>query len=342
MAGEVKLIYTISTKTYELVQAGQAMLSSGGVRTLEGKLLELAKPAAVAADSFSAMNPLGIFNLGSSIIGNIQMGFVQNSVNNANRTLAMTIQKLDMLHNVVTTVSALSWLNCAIGMLNCGVSIAGFKMTLDKLDDVKRQIEFISDKIDYEVAQSIKRRFNEFRLYINSDLDALERGALTDAEKTRISEHIDKMIAFLMDVIDRFEKHKINGELACNVIFNLVIAFSQVVREYSAQYYYEYGKMPANYNEWIALINRIQSASYKERLKEYLILDTDTRMEEKYLAFGGAMYALDNKLDEFDFTKELIHRISLDQYQNQDRLIMENIEKGNIFELDDNVGIVVA
>ena len=333
MSNGVVLTYQISKEAYKAVKAGTAILSSGGVRTPAGTILELARPVMT---SVATGNPgLGAVQIVSSLGNNVQSIFIQKGINSANR-------KLDFIQKTIGSVNSFNWLNCALGMVNCGISVAGFKITLEKLKETAEQIKGIADKIDQEIIQDKKRLFNQFRLYIKTDMDILTRFSLTDIECVSIEQHFAEIISYLTELIERFEAHEIDGVLGCNFIFSLSIAFCQEVKEYSAQYYYKNGKMPPNYEEWIAVLDKINSPAFKEILKELLIFETDLSMEEKYMALSGIKYAIEEKLQQLDYTKELVQRLTFDQYRNQEAILLENMNSGNVYETDDSVYIAIT
>lgn len=340
MAGEIELGFTISKQAMVLVNAGKAMLSSGGVRELSGELIEMAKPIAKNASGFS--NAISGLNLASSAAGNVQMGVLQHSMNVANRKLTTVVKNLDLLQNSMGTVTSLSWLNCAMGMVNCGISVVGFKMTLDRLSEVKDQIQGLSCKIDNEIVRGLRKKFREYYLLISGDMDTLEKYEINAGIEMTINEHFASIISYLEDVIDRFEKKEIDGVLGCNIIFNLSTAFCQEVNAYAAQYYYKNNKLPPHYNDWIAVVERIDSEAFRNHLKQYLLFDTDLTMEQRYVAFDGAMFTIEDKLVEMDYNKELFLHLPLEQYKEPEKVLLEQFNNGNAVESNGQYYIPLA
>ena len=65
---QFKVVYAISRKAYGMVKDGDANISSGGVRTKDGKLVELAVPT-----SYSIKNNVPQWNMPNSIFAPIAM-----------------------------------------------------------------------------------------------------------------------------------------------------------------------------------------------------------------------------------------------------------------------------
>lgn len=288
MSGKVELVYTVSKKGYELVKAGKAVISSGGLRMPDGSLLELAKPA-VQGFTGSVSSPL---TLASSLSNNIQSGFIQHGVNQANQKLDLSLEKLDRLERTVDALASrsnvLSWASCAFSMANCGISIAGFYITLKKMDQVSAQISTLIDKIDRAMVNEMQERYHKYRLNLSSDLGLLQtfRSEVTKTPSFEIN--LNEIAAFLGRIISEFESRTIDGVLGCSLIFGLAVPFAQGVREYSTRFYYENGGFPANYDSWLEMLRRIDSETFQNLLKNFLVFDhPELRMEERYAAFSG-------------------------------------------------------
>lgn len=341
MAGDVKLAYTISKEALKLVKSGKAVLESGGVRDLSGKLIELAKPA-VNSLSGGLSSPITMV---SSIANNVQSGFIQKGVNQANAKLDISLEKLDQIQNAVNALAktnVLGWVNCAAGLVNCGITVAGFYMTLKKLDEVSGQIEALSNIVEKDIVNKHLELFDRYRLYINSDIGRMKNYDLSVVQTVNLSDHLDDMAAYLKSVIRQFENREIDGELGCTIIFNLAVAFAKEVNEYSAQYYYETGKFPPNYSSWVAVLESIDSPSFKEHLKQYLFFECPTlTMQQKYNTYSIAVYTVEQQLGELEYTKELVPQIEKKDYIRLDDFINRKIHNNLYYEIEDRVCIPV-
>ena len=342
MAGDVKLVYTISKEAAKLVKSGIAEISSGGVRdTATKQLIELAKPA-VSGLADKVTSPITMV---SSLANNAQSAFIQKSVNQANAKLDISLEKMDQIQNAVNALAksnALNWVNCAVGMVNCGITVAGFYMTLHKLDEVSGQIQKLSNEVEKNTINEHLDKFDRYSNFIQSDIGRMKEGTLPVVQIGNVESHLDEIAAYLKNIIKQFENREIDGELGCTIIFNLGIAFAKEINEYSAHYYYETGHMPACYNKWIAVLESINSPSFKEHLKRYLFFECPkVKMEDKYSTFSTVMFAIETQLGELEFTKNLIPQIEKKEYMNLDGFLGQKIQNGLFYELGDKVCIPV-
>jgi len=325
MPGSVELVYTVSNKAMKLVKAGKAVISSGGVRMLDGSLAELAKPA-LKTVSGSITSPISLV---SSLANNVQSGFIQHGVNTANKKLDVTLETLDRIEQAVGSLSRsniLGWASCAFSMANCGISIAGFYMTLKKMDQISAKISALSDKIDHAIISEMVERYERYRLNLNSDLGLLQTFKPEVTKTPNFEEHLNEITAYLNRILAEFEAHKIDGVLGCNLIFGLSIPFAQEIREYSTQFYYENNHYPTNYLQWISVLNRIDSDTFKQLLKSILLYDLpNLRMEDRYSAFSGAVSSIQLQLGNLAYGQELVKCLPQKKYIALDDVISYNI-----------------
>ena len=332
MFGEQKIAFTVSQKAINLVQSGKAVISSGGVRLLDGSLAELAKPAVEIA-SKSVASPITMV---SSLANNVQSGFIQHGVNKANKKLDVTLETLDRIEQAVGALSKsniLSWASCAFSMANCGISIAGFYMTLKKMDQISAQISALSDKIDRAIISEMMERYDRYRLNLNSDLGLLQTFRPEVSKTPSFEEHLNEIAAFLKRTIAEFEAHEIDGILGCNLIFGLAVPFAQDIGEYSTQFYYENRRYPANYLQWVGILERINSDTFKSYLKSFMLYDhPELGMEERYAAFSGAICSNQLQLGNLAFSQELVKQLPQKEYIALDDLISYKIHNNQFRE----------
>lgn len=342
MAGEVKLVYTISKEAAKLVKQGKAVLESGGVRDHAGKLIELAKPA-VNSVTGNLSSPITMV---SSVANNVQSAFIQKGVNVANKKLDLSLEKLDQIQMAVNGLAksnVLGWVNCAVGIVNCGITVAGFYMTIEKLNEVSAQLEGLKKIVEKDIINQHLEFFDRYRLYIISDEGRMKQEGLSVVQGGSVEEHLAQIAAYLKRVIREFENREIDGELGCTIIFNLAIAFAKEVNEYSALYYYETGKMPSSYEAWVAVLESIDSPSFKEHLKRYLFFECPhVGIEEKYTAYSALMYAVETQLGELEYTKMLIPQIEKKDYMNMEEFLSRRLKEDLVYEVDGRVCIPIS
>lgn len=339
MSGKVKLVYTISKEAAKLVKSGNAVISSGGVRALDGTIIEMAKPAAKAVVS----NGGSVLGTMSSLANNVQSAFIQKGVNQANKKLDLSLNKLDMIQKSIDNMAnanMLCMVNSAIGIANCGISIAGFALVLNSLDKVSEKISELTDVVKDEILRNQIEKFDRLRMNIKADVAMLQKIDTKVAGKYSYIDHINETAAYLRSIISAFNNKCIDGQIGCTIIFNLAVVFAQEVSEYSARYYYENGEFPVNYEEWVSIIESINSNTFKEYLKNFIMFEKmDMSMKEKYAVYSGAVAAIEAQLDKMAFSREAVLLLEEKDYIRIDDYLKSRVESDTYETVGDKVCI---
>lgn len=283
----VNVAFKITKEAAKLIKAGKAVLSSGGVRDLTGKFIELVNPTAVSRFTVSlpSLNPVtaGI-SIASSLACNVQCGFIQHGVNTANAKLNDVLLKLDSISQALgglQTIQALSWVNTAFSLANSGISVAGFYMTLTKINKISDQLQHFYDEYKQDRQHDKVQHFNEILENLKSDLGTLKNRTLNDtyteddfrSADPSITRMINEAKAFIEAIIDDFENDAIDGQIACQIIFTLAAVLSQTINEFCSQYYYVHHVHHHMYEEWISFLDKIDCDPFREALKRHLKLN---------------------------------------------------------------------
>lgn len=387
---DVVLAYKISKNAMRLVKAGKAVISSGGVRMLDGSLVELAKPV---AQSVGSGGPLGPLTFVSSIGNNIQSVFIQKSVNKANRSLKVlkkqgveimkdldlihadtleikqgmsammdelydvnqsvvllndkadiSLQQINQLNNMVNGLQAVTWLNCAFGILNIGISIAGFTKVLNTLSGISEQISALEQKIGWNLMNDYRQQFDSYYNQIRTDIQTLQNPELRPSRMHQIPEHLNNMQPFLDRVRVDFQAGNVDDELACNIIFGLTNPFAQEVQFYSVRYLYEKGELPAAYDSWIKVIAEIGDQNFQSRLETALSLEhMDLTLKQQKDILDASVLSSRLQLDNLVFSNLLTDKIPEMDYLDFDRYLSACASaEENFVETEDGALLMLA
>ena len=216
----VKLAMSISKPAMKLVKAGQAVVSSGGIRLLDGTMYEMAKPMVASGlkanlSSF-ALGPFGSgLSIASSLTSNVQCAMIQQGVNAVNIKLDDVVQRLGRLETAMQglqSIQILSWANTALSLANSSISIAGFYMTLTKLNKIEEQLKAFYDRYQQDRNGDAIEQFRVILLDLKNDLNYLQNKLVNDTfndesfihRESTIEEHINALFGkFCNDFPDK-------------------------------------------------------------------------------------------------------------------------------------------
>lgn len=326
----VKMTFAISKSAAKLVKAGKAILSSGGVRDLTGQMIEMVKPVApVASKAKLSLNPvLGGINLASSIGSNIQCAFIQQGVNAANAKLDDVMVRLEKMSRALSslqTVQTLSWIGTSFSLANCGISVAGFYLTLSRLDRINGQLKEFYDRYKQDRQNDKIMRFNEILDNLKSDIGMLRNRAVNKTFTEMYFKNADPAItrlineakAFIESIIDDFENDRIDGEVACPIVFTIAAVLAQTINEFCCQYYYIHHIKHHMYEEWISFLDRIDSEKFRNAFNRFIQLNiayVAMTPIQKAFAFLLAMEQVNQEKNRLATCSTLISSISEQEY----------------------------
>ena len=123
------MMFTISAEALKLIKAGEATLSSGGVRLLDGTIFELAKPAASHAlpqllnnlsPILNNLNPItSVVNVASSLTQNVQSAFILRDIGVVSSNIGVMSTQIGEMNTAVNGISS------AIGVMNNNIASLG-------------------------------------------------------------------------------------------------------------------------------------------------------------------------------------------------------------------------
>lgn len=345
MSGRVQFAYTISKEACELIKQGKAFLQSGGVRTADGKLVELAVPGVqsvgkTGVPSFSipgtAFSGVGMV---SSIVGNVQNAYIQKGVNEANRKLNEVIRTQAHMVSQLNVLTGLQVVNLAAGLINVGVSIRYLPKIEQQVSETKVLLEKLSEHIEkqelYKYIQDCKR----YSSYMSSFLKALKHN-----DSSANAKDLTDVAVYLDDIIRKFNNHDIDGTVGCDIIFGLLPIYVQAVKIYSSGYYYKYKELPPVYDECLEVLKSLNSDTFCEAMKKHLLINyPEIHIEDMYKGFHTINTSIENSIDNFLFEPKIWEALPQKEYESLDEIVTNKIKlRDLIIEGNDKVLIPIG
>lgn len=365
MAGEYEIMFSISKKAMKLIKAGKAVLESGGVRSLTGQMIEMAKPIATTAVKTAntatqavaggmGLGPVGAaVNITSSLANNVQSGILQHSVNLANAKLDTVVKQLGSLANAMQglqQVQVLSWVNSAFSLANCGISVAGFYMTLNKLGQVKDKLVHLSDLYEHDRESNHVEDYQNYQMLLKSHLSFLQERYNNDTfdrqsflqRETAIENDLTRTENYLRKILKAFQARTIDGKAGCQIIFTLCVVYAQTVNEFCCQYFYAHGIQHPMFKDWISVLDEIDSPAFREFLKRYFTFDREyiaVSPKMKQAAHHILFESVNQQKNRLMLCADTIKQLPEEQYIHLDDLLNQEVFSGLSIEIPELQGI---
>lgn len=342
MNGKVEIMYTISKKAYGLIKKGKAVVQSGGVRALDGTLVELAVPATqIMSDGVSSISAPGIacqiVNLVSSIGNNVQSAFIQKGVNQANKKLDKLLDVYNGIFNELHALAAFEVANLALNLINIGVSVKNFSDIKDQINCVKHNLDSLTLHVKKMELYDYISDCNKYLSYIENCHEELIHTKYKEHLPVSVSNSISEIESYLKKIICLFNNRDIDGTIGCNIILSLVPYYVQIVKEYSVVYYYTYEKLPNVYYKCNEILESLNSEFFKKALKAYLMIDcAEISAIDMYRSFSGITFSINANSYNFQYFEKLLKVLPQKDYENLDKIIMDKIlDENSIIKYDE-------
>ena len=207
----------------------------------------------------------------------------------------------------------------------------GFKQTLIGINDVKDQVEKLSQSVSKhyfsEELESALRLMN----YMKTDYGNLCSNKY-DVTNGNIAEHLDEICAFISRLEYEVNNGAENSQFKIEIVINLFSPFANIVRRFSDLYYYANGFLPGNFEGWIRVITK---SGIMNNLFYYVNLYFDSPFRTKVKQIDTANKAIQRLCQNIEFDVKFIGSHTKEEYQALPNTIIENINS-NRYYLDDN------
>ena len=239
-----EVVYKLSKEALRMVQNGSAEWTAGGIRNVKTKrIMALARP------------------IMTTTLSNKQM--------------------LQSIAGSMKTVSALSWVNAAMSLVNVGVSVVGFYLMLKEMQSIHGEIhQFIARyKADKEAdhLEKYKLHLKNMTTQLNFLQNRYEHPEYDRKEfmnrESDIETECNETASFLERIIEQYLKKEIPSKLACQIIFTLSPVYVQLVNEYCCQFYCEHNSGNNQLETWKGVLDKINSESFRMFMKKEMAFD---------------------------------------------------------------------
>lgn len=342
------LEFEISNAMARLIKAGEAVLSSGGVRSTTGQLMELARPVVSHGLKNLALGKatFGV-NLASSLAGNVQAGFIQHSLDIANGKLSTVITQLGVLSTAMSglkQIQILSWVNSAFGLANCGVSIAGFYKVLSKMDGLQGQLKDFFDRYKQDRQSDRIQEYERILMDLKADLAYMNQlhtegvfdRQVFDMRAAGIEKDLNSARAFLRALMEDFQEERIDGVMGCEMIFTLLAVYSQLLNEFCCWQYYAHHTYHPLFGDWKIILEDAQTPAFENRVRRFLKFEpayTRIKPERKADAYRILFEGVNQQMARIEACSEAIENLPIESFINIDDLMNRHVTSAIATEL---------
>lgn len=196
------------------------------------------------------------------------MGFQFANLTDLTKNLSVDVDKI---FSATKALKGLSYLNVGLSLANIAVDIAGFVIINKKLNELDGKVQALSDKMsDIEIVRNV-REYRDLIYTYNSFMEDISLKKEIDLKK--FDEFVKDLTGYLNQILDYFEKQILDIEVLLTILNALLPAYTLAVCEYIDRYYFANNKVPANFDLYTNLFDRLGSKEFIDLLEDYFFFD---------------------------------------------------------------------
>ena len=270
--------------------------------------------------------------------------------NNAGRTLRMVDQRIvnisdrlkflssdiDSLYMGTQLVSKLSFLNAALSTVNLGVTVAGFIMIKNDLQNLEKTLNKKLDVIvknTEDLKNLSKNELKEQVMQIIMTFNTMTR-KLTTGQTVSLDEQdefVNRMNGFCRKILDNIRDNTLNTEVLLELIFPVLPAYSSILQNYIYDCYMETKMLPPNYEIYMSLYDLFFDKTFEKSLYDCFFLEKNLSSLETANAInvidGIVLKYATEIMDRVELIKVLKTKQAFKKFEeNLDQVISEEIE----------------
>lgn len=250
-------------------------------------------------------------------LGHIAAGVAQNSaigLANAGLTaanIAITKQGFAKVTKQLTKIASIGYLNSALSSANLVVSAAGFVIINQKINSLSRTMDGIAatlERIEAKLDNEIIQEYQEIALQF-SNLTTLVEG-YGAVESQELLKWLSRAQPFMNKIINNMASNAMSKDIALEMLFTLVPAYTSVVILAMREYRFSTGKNFGSINNYLALYNQLMDEKFIDEVSNYLFIEKNTQIRETLEAAIGHMLLVGENLTQVQDEMKILEVVS--------------------------------
>ncbi len=185
----------------------------------------------------------------------------------------------------LSNVKNLKSLNAGLTALNLAVTVTGFMVIGNKLNDMEKDMRKLDQLKDIEL-DKIHSTFHHLAMRFNS-LSAKRRDR-DEVDRDTLEEYLRDTNAFIRDRLMRavqkgtFDKETTEQLLA--MIWTLLPSYTLILCDFERSYYFEKHRIHDNHKTYMNLYEELQSEAFTARVHDHMFLEQKMHAEDALIA----------------------------------------------------------
>lgn len=235
---------------------------------------------------------------------------------------------IDKLNEKADVSAVLQYIDLAVGVADLAVSIATYVMIKKELGEVKNQIKEFSNQVQNTKMNELSESFENNILWYNTLMDSYNFDK-DNIDLNETDKYIRKVKAFISnELVKNFNNLEQGNEAILEMIYSLLPAYTSLMVVFLREYYFQKGRLPSNYENYISLYEELTDKDFIMDVKDYLFLDAGYNNSIVNNTVNGQIYvALKGLSDVQDEVSILEATQTKEEYDKLNQAILESVKE---------------
>lgn len=302
-------LYSHSPEAGEAVEAGNAKLSTGGIRRNNGTILDPPTPLAFTVDELKAM-----------LSEDSRIQSMDDRINQVSRRLELSQQTVQQMTETV-------WLTNALMEEMYAMTRVGFQCTIDSIASMSAKLDKHTEYVRHRDMADLQEKMKRYIANLKSDAGKLSVPKF-DVTNSRVDEHLNEIAAFIEHQLTELTTEHDDGYLRFQIIHELIRPLSYVTEMFFARYYFDNGVKPGSYDNLIDVIHTTAGSTKFANIAQYYInLELDIPYRDKIRLGSKVRSNLKLLPQVLTFNEDYVLHHSEKQYFARDKKLLLLLEK---------------
>lgn len=269
-----------------------------------------------------------------------QMNRTDGHFLNISNALKNVATDVGSMRNSLASITSLSGLNAAVGLVNLGFSVYAFQAVTSQLNEISSAVQSVSSavvKLNRNEKNKAVEQYEKIILEANTIADLISNHREPDLKKLEL--YLNDFYAFMHKLCHSIYDRSLDLKDMPAMLLLLLKLYTMILTYFLTEYYEAYGRMPSNYDTYISIYDELFSDNFERTLTDYLFLSMDCSNRETTAAVAAVELSVVDCRSEVDDRVNLLQTLKTkEKMEEYDRLVDQAAQK-QMEELSEQVAM---
>ncbi len=260
---------------------------------------------------------------------------IENKTSSSAKSLSLlssdmktALSQISNLKTSFSSVSKLDYIDIAINLVNLGVTVYGILYINNRLNEVQTKLDHLSSEVSQIknlLTSELQADFHRICLNFGTMSTRIKDNDLVTRQE--IEQLLTEMRVFIQRIMRNFSSGAA-ADIALNMIFNLLSAFTALLCYYVRDYYFEKKHLPDHIKSFIDVYSELMDEHFIKKIEDYLVLNQGIGIVQMSEAITAQKLCVLNCMLQYEDQIERLKMVdSKEEYNEIEKALDEQVRK---------------